>query len=60
MTLQLHAELAVLVVAFSACGLSDEEWALLQVHMASERNFQELDWEIVVAVVAQQDMHCPR
>jgi len=34
MTLQLHAELAALVIAFSARGLSDEEWALLQVHMA--------------------------
>jgi hypothetical protein len=34
MTSELHAELAALVEGFSTRELSEEEWALLQVHMA--------------------------
>jgi len=34
MTLKLNAELAALVKGFSARELSEEEWAILQVHMA--------------------------
>jgi hypothetical protein len=34
MTPQLHAELAALCVAYYRAAISDEEWALLQVHMA--------------------------
>ena len=34
MTLELHAELAALVKGFNAGKLSEEEWALLQVHLA--------------------------
>jgi hypothetical protein len=34
MTCELHAELAALVEGFSTRELSEEEWPLLQVHMA--------------------------
>jgi hypothetical protein len=34
MTTQLHAELAALVDRLFKADLTDEEWALLQVHMA--------------------------
>lgn len=34
MTLQLHAELASLFTLFYSGEISEEEWALLQIHMA--------------------------
>jgi len=34
MTSQLHGELAALCVLYYSGEISDEEWALLQVHMA--------------------------
>lgn len=34
MTPQMHAELAALCRLFSSGGLSEEEWALLQIHLA--------------------------
>ena len=34
MTTQLHEELAALCAHFSSGELSDEEWALLQIHLA--------------------------